>query len=69
MKYIKETAAGTAGRPNIQTEITRAEALEHVTEQDLQDMEDFVRSHDPHFPGIIELLEVGPGTYVGVSAN
>ncbi len=65
MKYIKETAAGTGGRPYTQTEITRAEALEHVTAQDLQTMEENVR----RFPGVAELLEVGPGTYVGVAAN
>lgn len=43
MKYIKETATGTGGRPYTRTEITRAEALEHVTAQDLQTMEENVR--------------------------
>lgn len=65
LKYIKETATGTGGRPYTRTEITRAEALEHVTAEDLAAMEANVR----RAPGIGELLEVGPGTYVGVATN
>lgn len=65
MKYFKETAKVpyTGGQPYRREEITREEALEHVTAQDLQTMENNVR----RFPGIGELLEVGPGLYVGVA--
>ena len=65
MKYIKETAADTASRSYTRTEITMAEALQYVTAQDLQIMEENVR----RFPGIGEMLEAGPGIYVGVAAN
>ncbi len=71
MKYYKETANTpyVGGRPYKREEITRDEALQHVTTQDLADMEENVRQNNRHFPGICELLEVSPGFYVGVSMN
>lgn len=64
LKYIKETATGTGGRAYTRTEITKAEALEYVTAEDLAIMEENVR----RYPVVGELLEVGPGTYVGVES-
>lgn len=65
MKYYKETAnvPYVGGRPYMREEITRDEALQHVTGQNLATMEENVR----RFPGVCELLEVGPGVYVGVA--
>ncbi len=63
VKYYKETAGGKPGQPYRRTEITRADALLHVSSADLTAMEEHVQRH----PGIGELLEVGPGTYVGVA--
>ena len=65
MKYYKETAnvPYVGGRPYKREEITKDEAMRHVTEQNLATMEENVR----RYPGISELLEVGPGVYVGVA--
>ncbi len=65
LKYYKETASGTGSRPYIRTEITRAEALEYVTVDNLKTMEENVR----RYPGICDLMEVSWGIYVGVAAN
>lgn len=68
MQYIKQTPKHpyTGGSPYRQEEITRAEALQYVSEQDLTDMEDHVRRYRP-VVGV--LYEINPDLWVGVSVE
>lgn len=65
MQYIKQTPKHpyTGGSPYRQEEITRAEALQYVSEQNLTDMEAHVRCYRP-VVGVLQ--EVTPDLWVGV---
>ncbi len=69
MQYIKQTPKRpyTGGSPYQQEEITRAEALQYVSERDLTDMEDHARRYSSSVGFIGVLQEVNPDLCAGVT--